>query len=423
MIGTLFSIAIAILLFFYPHPEQIVPTPAGLMVGGTIIVVSSLFILIQTLVTIFAWGPIQKLEASFTPRVMAVFKKDRNLRYTNLLLICFLLFTYMIVLDAMFLQILHPLHALILWTIFLGVALDFLHHHLKRVMDYMDPFHVVDFFSAAAHQSILDENFEEVCDWIDTLAETSLKSIHHNSTSLSRLSTDKLRFIAENYLAVAKGITYHEEEEPPAEGSSLNHVSYTLFHLFQNLEMIFDKALGQKLEPICGDVITLLGKIALYAAKYDITMASYPVHYIGKLAKKGQKNGLQEVGNRATLTLLEVCKVIIEEVNLQYVEITDPFLSVITYMQAIAKDTFRHDKTVSIKILTQPLLDLKALFREKKIAEHRDTQTILQSIDIALEEFAMLETVMQTLPPMPPLKEGEPKKVKKKEKIPPAKGR
>jgi len=54
-------------------------------------------------------------------------------------------------------------------------------------------------------------------------------------------------------------------------------------------------------------------------------MASYPLHYLGKFAKRAQKEGIQEVGNRATLTLLEVSKVIIEEINIEYVEIKDPF--------------------------------------------------------------------------------------------------
>jgi hypothetical protein len=116
---------------------------------------------------------------------------------------------------------------------------------------------------------------------------------------------------------------------------------------------------------------------------------------------------MQEAGNRATLTLLEVCKVIIEEINLQYVDIKDPFLSVITYMRDIAKDAFRKDKSVNIKVLIMPFNDLKKLFKNEKIASHQDAKAILQSIDHVLEEFSMLESVMNTLPPMPKPQEGK----------------
>jgi len=208
---------------------------------------------------VFAWGPLQKTEQNFTPRLMESFKRDRNLRFTNLLLLCFLLFTYLIIVDIHFFHIFKQNHLLIAWTLFLGVSLDFLHHHLKRVMDYMDPFHVVDFFSDEAQECVRNEEVEKLCDWIDTLSETTIKAITRNSTSLALSALDKLRLLARNYLGVAKGITYHEdEEESTTEEGHVNHVSYTLFYLFQRFELIFDKALEQKLEPICSNIITIL---------------------------------------------------------------------------------------------------------------------------------------------------------------------
>jgi len=303
------------------------------------------------------------------------------------------------VVDILFLDQFSKKYMLVIWTLLLGIAVDFLHHHLKRVMDFLDPFHVVEFFSGSAQECIRDSKEAELCGWIDTLSETSVKAISRNSTSLSLLAADKLRLIARNYLGVAKGITYHADEDRSKFGGA-DHVSYTLFYLFQRMELIFDKALKEKLEPVCSKIVTTLGKICIYGAKYDITLASYPVYYIGKLTAKAQYKGLQEVGNRATLTLLEVSKVIVDEVDLQYVEIKETFLTIINNMHEIAKDTFKNDKTVNIRIITQPFYELRELFQSEKMANHQDTPSIISNIDLVLDEFTTLETVMTTMPPV-----------------------
>ena len=103
-------------------------------------------------------------------------------------------------------------------------------------------------------------------------------------------------------------------------------VSFTLFYLFQRLEMINEKAVEKHLEPISSTVITSLGKIALYSAKYDISLASYPLLFLGKCAKRAQEKGLPEVGVKASLTLQEVGKSIPQEVDVKYLELQDTYL-------------------------------------------------------------------------------------------------
>lgn len=416
MIGTFFSLIIAILLYIYPLPAEAVTNSPYLAV--TMFVIAAFFILTQTAITLFAWTPLQKTEQNLTPRVMEAFKHDRNLRVTNLFLLLFLFFTYLVVIDILFLDQFSKQHLLIIWTLLLGIAVDFLHHHLRRVMDFLDPFHVVEFFSRSAQECVRGSKEAELCGWIDTLSETAVKAISRNSTSLSLLATDKLRLIARNYLEVAKGITYHADEDKSKFGGA-DHVSYTLFYLFQRMELIFEKALKEKLEPICSKIVTTLGKICIYGAKYDISLASYPIYYLGKFTGKAQFEGLQEVGNRATLTLLEVSKVIINEVDLQYVEIKEPFLSIIDNMHEIAKESFRKDKTMNIRILTQPFYELRELFQSGKLANHQDTPSIISNIDIVLNEFTTLETVMTTMPPVPQMmkeREETPEETKEKPK-------
>lgn len=418
MIGTLFSVIIAILLYVFPLPTESVANST--FFAATLFIVSTLFIITQTAITIFAWAPIQKTEQNLTPRLMETFKHDSNLRVTNLFLLIFLFFTYLAVADILFFDQFHKQHILIIWTLLLGIAVDFLHHHLKRVMDFLDPFFIVEKYNQNAEKCVSSAKEGELCGWIDAISETSIKAINRNSMSLALLAIDKLRSITRIYLVVSKGIIYHSEEDAGKFGGS-DHVSYILFYLFQRIELIFDKALNEKNEPICSKIVTSLGKVSIYCAKYDITLTSYPLYYLGKFTAKAQFEGVQEVGNRATATLLEVSKVIVKEVDLQYVEIKDTFLSIIDNMHEIAKDTFKNDKTMSIRILTQPFNELRELFQSEKLANHQDSVSIVHNIDVVLNEFNTLETVMSTMPPVPQIvkerkgaseqnKEQEPKK-------------
>lgn len=404
MIGTLFSLLIAVFIYLSPIPEDAISQSAIFPV--ILFSVGIMFIIIQTLITIFAWGPLQKAEQNVTPRVMQAFKQDRHLRITTALLMVFLVFTYFVALDLFYTHKINPTYLIMGWTILLGISVDFVHHLLVRVMSYLDPFHVIDYLGDSALTSVRKSNFQETCDWIDTFSETSMKAISRNSTSLALMALDKNREIAKTYLEVAKSISFQEEDQ---EGKG-NHVNYTLFYLFQRLEMVFDKAARNKLEPICSTLITLLGKVAIYCAKYDVSAAHYPLHYVGKFALDAQNRGMTEVGNRATLTLLEVSKVIINEADMQYIAIKELFLTVVDNMDEIAKETFRNDKEINIALLTQPFFDLKELFLQEKVASHQDTPIIVQSIDRVINEFTTLETVLNTLPPIPAMK-------KEKEKI------
>lgn len=413
MIGTLFSILIAIYIWYHPLSSE--PIQNTGYFAAVVFIISALFVSIQTAITLFAWGPLQKNEQNLTPRIVKTFKNDRNLKATNLFLLFFLFFTYILIIDALVIDLFSDQSLVVIWTLFLGISVDFLNHHLKRVMLFLDPFQVIELFSGHAQECVRGSKEAELCDWIDAISETSVKALTKNSTSLSIHAIEHLRDIAKNYLEVAKGITYKEQDAIKFGGS--DHVSYILFYLFQRMEMIFEEALKVRQEPVCSKVITILGKICIDGAKYDITVAGYPLHFLGKFALKAQQEGLQETGNRATLTLLELSKTIIKDVDLQYVEIKEFFLSILTNMHEIAKNIFRSDKTINVQILTQPFYQFKELFQTEKMAKHQDTDVIIRNITMVIEEFGALEQVLLMMP-RPPQAQTPPPEEKPPEKAP-----
>ena len=402
MVGTLFSVLVALYLFFNPLPNDLNgisgPFAATLFIIGTLTLLAALFI------TLFAWTPLQMAEQNATPGVVRAFIKDRHLRLTTTVIIVFLIVTYIFGIDLLIIHKLPPTYLLITWTVLLGISVDFVRHLLHRVMNYFDPEHVIEYFGDRAGESVRKSDFKGACKWFDTFSEIGMKALSNHSNSLCLSSIDKMRLVTKDYLALVKNIHFNDEEERG------DHVNYTLFYLFQRIEMLYEAALKQKLEPICSYILTMLGKIAIYCAKFDISVAHFPLFYFGKLTNAAQQKGLDEVGNRATLTMLEVSKMILKEVDLQYVDIKETFSTIVNNMHEIAEETFRKDKSTNISLLTQPFFQLKELFQKGDIASHQDTPFIIASIDQVLNEFSALEAVLNTMPPVPKME-------KEKEKI------
>lgn len=321
MVGTLFSVLVAIYLFFNPLPEDAVAN--GGIFAAVLFTIGTLTLLVALSITLFAWTPLQMAEQNATPGVIRAFIGDRHLRLTTSLIILFLIVTYVFGIDLLFIHHLPTTYLLMTWTILLGVSVDFVRHLLHRVMNYLDPVHVIDLFGQKAAESVRKSDFKGACEWFDTFSEIAMKGLSKHNASVALNSVDKLRVVSKDYLAQVKNIHFNDETERG------DHVNYTLFYLFQRVEMIFDAALKRKVEPLCSYIITMLGKIAIYCAKFDISVAHYPLFYLGKLTNEAQLKGLQEVGNRATLTMLEVSRLIVNEVDLQYVDIKEAFLTIL----------------------------------------------------------------------------------------------
>ncbi len=397
MFGTVFSLIVAALLFLFRGSLD------GLHESGwiplTIIIIPAMLLLGQAIATISSWTPIQRAEVTLTSHIVDTFSKDKNLMFTNMGILAFFFISYWIAFDFAVIKTVPTSFLIIVWTVLLGITIDLKIHAFHRISKYLNPFEVVDMFSNNAQASIRDSNDLELCNWIDSLTETAIKAIHRKSTSLTIHCMNRLGEVIKTYLEAEKSLSHHEEVEAKEVGVS-DPVSFMLFFIFQRLEMVNREAIQGGLEPICSDLMALLGKIAVYATHLDITLTGYPIHYMGKFAKQAQAHGLQEVADRATLTLLEVGRVILQEKNLEYLELKDPFMSIINHMDEIAKETFRKNKETNIKLLIQPFKDLKALFSAEGVATHRDTPVIVQSIDRVIDEFVTLETVMMAMPPL-----------------------
>jgi hypothetical protein len=259
---------------------------------------------------------------------------------------------------------------------------------------------VTQLFRQAAKRSIQNDKEADLCEWIDALAEVGSRALDRGGSSLCNEALNELHEVTRLFLEANKTLGHETQDKETAALGIKDKVTYTLFYLFQRLEMIFNKALEKRLEPVCSNVLTVFGKVTIDAAKYDITLASFPLQYMGKLSFEAHQQRLQDIGLKTTCLYLEIAKTLLTEIDITYSELQEPFFTLIHHMDDIAKETFKQNKDIPIKALTQPFRDLRVMFGEGKAATHQDTPVIVADIDRVLAEFDALELVLRSIPPI-----------------------
>lgn len=407
MVGTILSIAFAIFLRFYSQLS--IPETSWNLILFFMIFLALVLLIIQAGVQVFAWRPLIEAGRSITSRVADLLRKDFPLRLSNFYLNLFPLITLVIILGMLLYPQMNKIDLLAVWIVLAGAALDALHFSFKRIRNYLNPFSVIKFLTHEAKSDVQEDREMDLCDTIDALSEVAIKGLENSSTSLPNESLDELQIIIRNFLKSSKSIAHPVQDAESKKMGLSDKITYNLFFLFQRLELINDKAIEKHLEPVCSAVITTLGKITIHSAKLDLSLSSYPLTVIGRCSKKSQENRLADVGEKALITLQEIAKTIISEIDLTYQELQDPFSVLISEMHDISNEIFKQNKQMDIEQLRMPFRQLRELFEKEKMVNHPDTAPIVSQINQVIAEFDTLELVMKTIPPLnvTETKEGE----------------
>ncbi len=365
----------------------------GMLAAGIAIFVGECLLYSLTL------SPLATLEENTIPHLMRIVRRNFLSHMGNFLLF---LFVFISIVGSSFLSVIQDpqlKHGLMLgWIVFFGFALDLLRNEWNHFTNLLNPSYLVRSISQMALHAVQNDEDEEVRNQLDNLTEICLRSIEKNKLALGTETVQTFPPIIHAFLGSAKSIAHSIQDVAKEEGKGKDQSSYMNFYLIPRLEMIFNRALDHGAEPICRHVVMAMGKIIMYCAQFDLSLVSFPVHFLTKFALTAQHHHVDEEALLTTSTLVEIAKRIISDIDITYAELEEPYRSIITGLDAIAKGTFKKRKEGSISLLIQPLEEIKSLFQTEKMAQHRDTPVILQEIDSLLEEYRVLEEVMSTLP-------------------------
>lgn len=399
MIMTVLSLILALGAVFYPSSY---PIEQNLSFLATLMIVAgTTFLAIIPLISIFTFIPLQNLEERLVPHLTALFRKDASLNLSKIYLLLFPFLSYIFAAVLILLDIPHKMILFAIWIVLLGVALDLMHHYLRRVLNFLNPSYAIERLINESKRAIQNDKDGDLWQSIDALAEISVRAVKDTRTSLTTQTLNAFPPIVQSFFKASKSIGHTNQDKAVENKTGLDEASYTIFYLLQRLNMINEQAIHKHLEAVCDHLITVLGKIIYYSAQFDMSMVSFPTHHLGQFAIRDLQHHMNHAGDIATSTLVEISKRIVNDIDLTYAEIEEPFKTIINSLTMIAKETFKNDKTMNIKVLVQPLKDLKELFQAEKIANHRDTPAILKHIDSVLAEFDALEQVLRTVPAIP----------------------
>ena len=396
MLITIISLILATLLLFFPfsalidlHTSQL---PFLIALAGTAILI------VYPLLNGIYLLPLQRLEEKLIPRLIELYRKDRWLNISRFLIFLFPFFSYLLAGALWGLDI--PIKSIILaiWIVAFGIVLDLIRDSLSRTSRFLNPYNFVDTFVNKAKRSIIVDKDSDLWGSIDTLSEIAIRSIKKGKMDLSMQVLNAFPPILDVFFVSSKSITRINQDQEIKKETGRDEASYTVFYLLQRIELINMKALENGLVSICSHIIMILGKIIAACAKFDLSMVAFPTHVMGKLALKALQYQFNEVAALGTSTLLELAKTIINEIDLSYAELQDPFNAIINNLNYIGQATFKKDKSINPKLIAQPFRELKELFQNKKVESLQDTPIILQHIDSVLAEYDILAQVMRTIP-------------------------
>ena len=361
--------------------------------------VASLLVLAHILS--MTWPVLLQAEQYLTPRISELAKKDGYRRFIIFVIIIFSLISIVFSLDALVLNTLSKNVLIPVWVAFLGLAIDAVYLYSRQISNYLNPFEVTKLFFKEAEKSIQNDRELDMCDWIDAFSDVSNKAIDRNNIALCNQSLDDMLQTIRLYLEASTSLAHANIEGQAKEKGISDRVSYSLFFLLHRYEMINENAAVKRLEPVSSHVMTNTGKVVLAAAKCDMSLSPHPLLFLGRFALTDIKHKITEAGPKAICILVGVAKSLLTDIDVRFLELQATFFSLIDQMKMISQEMFKQDKTISIKILIQPFHDLKTFFATEKMASHPDTPAILQQIDRVLQEFAALEAVLRTMPPIP----------------------
>lgn len=381
MIFTILAIIIAALVHYYPIDFN--------LIYGFVFASGAVVFFVFAYINTTLLNPLQRLEQKIIPRVMEQFRNDLLWKITRIG--AFLFFFFSAVASLAFLSSTIPYKPIIfsIWIFLFGVTLDLIHDSLKRIVSLLNPFEQTALLMKEGISAIQKSNNPNLLATIDDMGEMGLHATTNNKIGLANQTLNLFPKLLGRFFDSVKSIS-------STEGSA--DASYAVYYLLQRIELINSKALESHLGLICSEIIAVLGKIIFNCAKFDLSMVTFPVHVMGKFAHKAQQYHYDEVAALASTTLVEVSKMIINEVDLSFAALVEPFEAIINNLDAIAQATFKKDKTIPISLITQPLKDFKALLNDPKIANHRDTPAILKLADAKLAEFEALEQVLKAIP-------------------------
>lgn len=381
-----------------------------LLKGASLLAMSGLILGAITLVWLLwvpAWGrlipSLHKAEIKTTPRILSLMHFERTLHVNSIVLGAWS-FLSLFALLFPFMARTFPewVYQAIMtgWFVITGFFLEWLSRQYRRSAALLDPFKALERIEKEALKAkgtLSDTSLEK---WSEVLEEITARSLDRDATALASASTQTLCNITEGYIQKNGSRLSVSAPEESQQASR-----YILHNILEKYADLYARARRGEHHGICQQILAGCGKISIIAAEKNPILASEPIQRISELGLENMETDKQDLGLKTTRLLMQIGKRIASHRHVDEVSMEQPFLTLIGGLEKIAKESFRKNRDTPIPLLSEPFKEIQTIFKEGSASTNSGALAILQKNDQVLSDFANLELVLRTLPPIPLVEE------------------
>lgn len=285
------------------------------------------------------------------------------------------------------------------WIVAFGAYLDALRWGWQWGEELLNPETMVRQLLHRAKWAIQNEKDEVLWSSLDGMGEVALKAVQQHKISLCSHAIDAFPSLVAIFFASSKSISRKPIDEEIKKETGSDEASYTLFYLLQRLQFIHQKAISLSMEAIGIHLIRALGKITVSCMQFDFTLVAPPLRFLSRFGVQAEKAGWEDASRLAVSTLLELAKKMVDDFDLRWSGLQEPFFALIQGLDDLARATFQRDRQTPISLLLSPFLSLQTLLRQERLASYAETPAIQAKLDTVITQFQTLEQLLRHPPP------------------------
>lgn len=389
--GTITALVLTALSFYASSEVVLTAFPYVLLA------ITTAFLLAFAIGNVLSASALQNTETHGMTGLIGLFRQDIQVHLIHGYILFWLLLSLYLAMTGPSLFPVNSRWIMGVWLVLTGVALDMASYLYRRLMLFLSPLSGLQIIQDEAVNDIQAGRDVELCGRIDSLAETGLRASRSDGLSLCHASIEAIRNTVQNDFSWNR----RRPQTAASDFDPIQRAGYILNYACERLALIYSSAHENGLSSICQDVISALGKISVAVAEHQGALVAGPVAFMGNLTKQTVKAQNQAAGVKLLVTLVQVTKRILGDQAQPTAPLERTIGPIIKQMDEVAKQCFRQDKSIPLPTLTAPFQELKRIFESERFTGNPDRTAILALIERPLTDFANVDLVMRTIPPLP----------------------
>lgn len=362
MLGTVAALSVALIAIFTNVPVQMETLRIACLIFGIAVPAFAVW------ATASSYPALQRLESDVVPGAIRKLVEDQSLRICGGILA---LFPLVALFFATFSLNWNPAWVLAGFVLSLGISIDASIFLLLCLAKLLDP------------QSLLESNSStstrELIERLEFLGDVGERASLEGNAHLARHAVTEIVALF-------------------SKNSQKSEYEVILACTLERLDLIQRAAIAKRQQALLCHLISLYAALSEEVAKERLRNATHPLHHLGVSARSAMEKDMPEVAVKASLALVQLGGRIIQRIDPSKVSLQEFYISIVSHLEDIAKETFRKDKSISPDILAHPFREIRKLFEEDSLIDREDVQTILKAIQRILDDFAALSSIVQHLP-------------------------